>query len=110
MKKTIIRFLISAGLLAFVSTLTVPTLVAADAGALLNPGIRRVDHAGQFVIGQHAGGQIGAAAGDDRSKYRHDIGTSSSSAGSLKAASISSSEPLRALERSCLIFWTTAIA
>ena len=43
-------------------------MALANAGALLDPFVRRVDHRFEFGVGQHAFGQIGADAAHDRTK------------------------------------------
>ena len=44
----------------------------ADAGALDDPLVRRVDHPRQFLVGQHLFGKIPTAAGDDGPRHHQD--------------------------------------
>ncbi len=62
----------------------------ADAGALDDPLVRRVDHAGQVVVGQDAFGEIGPAS-DDGGPEHHQDAARLCWTGSLSAPNTSSS-------------------
>src|SRR5205085_12307575 len=77
----------------------------ADPGALTDPGIRRIELRGELVIGDHALGQIRAAAGNLRAEHhRRGYSAADCCAGSLLSCANSS----RIFSRNPLIFRSIA--